>query len=653
MYGIHGAWRGENAEKRLKKPEKCHIMKKNHAKQCFPDRRKIFMYGEWMTMRLKSLFKTKSGTRWAVTDKMFLSLFLTGTIIEFSQVGSGFIDGLVISRCLGADAMAAEGIVHPLFSILGVISGLLAVGMQVRCTQLIGRGNRKDLSRFFSVTVYVGAALSLLTMALILLFAKPFAVLLGASGNAANLVEPASKYLIGLGIGAPPLIMTAILAPAFQLDSGRRTIQTGAIIEAVADVLLDLLAVRLGLGILGVGLATAAASYLNLLFQCTHFLRKDRMLRLVRPRVSLREFFEMQTNGAEKAVKRLLNTVRPIVLNSIIIAYGGTAAMAALSVRNNFSNFVEIFGAGIASAVALLTGVYFGEVNEEGIAHVNAYEKRMIAFFSGSVCALMLIFAPMIARLYVPAEGELFRMTTFVIRMLAIQNPLQALVTNRIKYLQAIQRKRNMNLLLFGAQLGFVLTSSFLLGKVLGVYGVLACYTVSDALTLLAVYVFYVVKCRRIAVTRTDLLNLPDEYHLAPGDLISLDIRDMEDVSLASEQIMLFCRGHKLDPQMAYYAALSFEELASYTVENGFPQNRSENPIIDLRAVITENTFVIRMRDNCPQFDVTEQIALANAEGADLTRDIGIRIVSKLATDISYMHTFETNSIILTFRLDG
>ena len=89
-------------------------------------------------MKLKSLFSRIR--RWAVTEKMFMNLFATGTIIEFSQVGAGFIDGIIISRFLGAEAMAAEGIVHPVFSILGIISGLLAVGMQVRCAQALGRG---------------------------------------------------------------------------------------------------------------------------------------------------------------------------------------------------------------------------------------------------------------------------------------------------------------------------------------------------------------------------------------------------------------------------------------------------------------------------------------------------------------------------------
>ena len=58
---------------------------------------------------------------------LYFSLFLTGAIIEFSQVGAGFIDGLAISRYLGPMEMEAEGIAHSTFSILGIVSGLLAI----------------------------------------------------------------------------------------------------------------------------------------------------------------------------------------------------------------------------------------------------------------------------------------------------------------------------------------------------------------------------------------------------------------------------------------------------------------------------------------------------------------------------------------------
>lgn len=597
------------------------------------------------------IFKKSNANRWDISHKMFMSLFWTGSIIEFSQVGAAFVDGLVISRFLGAEAIAAHGIVNPIYSILGIISGLLAIGMQVKCSQAIGRGNRNDFSRFFSVTVYVGSVISIIVMVLVLCFAKPFTVLLGASGNAANLLEPASDYLFGLGLGIPAIIMEAIFAPACQLDSGRKTIQNAALADAAANIILDIVAVKIGLGILGVALATAFSRYLNLILQLTHFLKKDRMLHFVKPDIPVKEFLLMLANGSEKAIKRASNTIRPIILNAIIIAYGGTTAMSALSVRNNFSNFAEIFGAGIAAATALLVGVYFGEINGEAIDEIDSYSKKMIGIFSGTICILMLVFAKQIAGLYIVEDGEVLKMTTFVIRMLAIQNPLQALLARRIKYLQSIHRKHNMNLLILASNLIFVILSSVVLGMLFGVYGILASYTVSDALSLIAVMVFYSVKCKKLIPSRKDLLNLPEEFNHGPEDEISWDIRDIEDVSLGAIQIDLFFKGHNLDERIAKFAELSFEELSANIIKHGFPQNHSSSPAIDFRAVVTGDIFVIRLRDNCPEYDVTKHIAEVNAPDADKLRNIGIRIVSNIASDISYLHTFETNCVIVRFDL--
>lgn len=598
-------------------------------------------------------FFSKTRNRWAITDRMFLSLFLTGAIIEFSQVGAGFIDGIIISRFLGREAMAAEGIVHPLFSIFGIISGLFAVGMQTQCAQSVGRGDTKNYCRFVSATVFAGVVLSLICTALLVIFAKPFSILLGASGNASYLVEPASKYLSGLSLGAPALIMTAILAPAFQLDTGSRAIRTGAIIEAVSNVVLDIIAVRLGSGLFGVGLATAVASYLDVLFLLIFFIKKRRMLHFVKPDVPIKEFVLMLTNGSEKAIRRIANTLRPVIINKAIISYGGIAAVSALSVRNNFSNFAEIYGAGIASAVSLLTGVYYGEINEEGIEEVNKQEHKMILWFPCVVSLLILLFSEQITRLYIPENGGIFNMALFSIRFLAVQIPIQALIESRIKYLQAIQKKRNMALLTLFARLISVVISTFLLGKFFGSYGILACYTVSDALTLAGIYLYYAIRCHDLRPTRQDFLNLPDYFHLNPGDVISLDIYNQEDVCLGSEQIMLFCKGHKADNKAAYYAALSFEELASNIVRYGFPESSSSQPMIDLRAVITDNSLVIRLCDNCPLYDVRRTIAAVNESCTDPFHNIGTRIVSKTASDITYLNTFETNNLIISFKLNS
>ena len=589
-------------------------------------------------------------TRWDITDKMFVSLALTGAVVEFSQVGANFIDGLITSNLLGSEAMAAIGIVGPVYSLIGIISGLIAVGMQTRCTQEIGRGNKTNMNRYFSVAALAGVIFSVITMLLLELLAKPFVFLLGARGNAAELADMAADYIRGLGLGVPAIIMTAVLAPAIQLDSGRKTIQTGAILSSVADVVLDYAAVRLHTGVLGIAVATAISYYVNLLYQCTHFLKKDRMLRFVRPGVSVREFLRMLTDGGEKAVKRAANMIRPIILNTIIISYGGTMAMSALSIHNNFSGFVEIFLSGIAEAVVLLTGLYFGERNEEGIREVTACSYRSIALTSGLICALLLGLARPISGLYVSEEGELKEMVIFAIRMLAIENPLIALISSRIKYLQAIQKKWNMNLLIFSARLIFILVSALLLGRLFGAYGILACFAFSDLLSLLVVMAFYQIKCRRLRLRLDDILALPPKFSPHPGDVISLDVRNMEEMSLTAEQISMFCRGHKFSKKICNYVSLVFEELTSNIITHGFPMNKASEPIVDVRLVAEGKRLILRLQDNCPRFDITKEIVRINSEEADVEQNIGIRITSRIAKNISYTSTFETNNIIIEYE---
>lgn len=597
------------------------------------------------------MFSSKGKKRWLITDKMFFSLFLTGAFVTFSHTGAAFFDGLIVSRCLGSDAMAAEGIAAPIFTALSIFSVLLSMGMQVRCAQEIGRGNREKYCRLVSATLYVGAGAALIFTVLTLVAARPFAVLLGASGDASDLLEPAAEYLAAVVTGALPMILSAILAPALQLDTGRRIIQTGAIVGSAANVILDIAAVKIGWGLFGVGLATAAANYISFFYQCSFFLKKDRILHLVRPNVTVKEFIKMTGSGSAVVIRKFYGMVCPVVLNRIIISFGGVAAMSVFSVQNNFASFSVIISAGIASAVSLLTGVYYGEINEEAISEVNRYEHKMIVYFVGGASVLFIIFTKQIAGLYVPAGSETFPMAVFAIRMCGIRLPVSTLVESRIMYLQAIHRKRNLHLLVFAQNLLFVLLSAFVLGRLFGSYGILACYAGGSILSLLSVYIYSAVKCRKIWPTRKDYLLLPEHYYLHRGDVISLDIRSQEDVTLGWRQIRMFCMGHHADSRTAYFAAMVFEELASNIIRYGFPQNSSSSPMIDLRVVISENNLVLRLRDNCPKYDITRQIAAAKEPGGDPTHNIGTRIVSRIASDITYLNTFDTNSLIIRFKL--
>ena len=59
----------------------------------------------------------KKANRWALVDQSFLSLYITFSLIELTNIGSGIIDGLVVSNFFDSDSLAAVGIASPMFDV--------------------------------------------------------------------------------------------------------------------------------------------------------------------------------------------------------------------------------------------------------------------------------------------------------------------------------------------------------------------------------------------------------------------------------------------------------------------------------------------------------------------------------------------------------
>ena len=174
--------------------------------------------------------------RWSMVDQSFLSLFITFSLIEFTNRGSGIIDGLFVSNYLDADSMASVGIAKSIYSFIGIVSGLLAVGMQSRCTHELGKGDIKDFNRIFSAVFYVSVVVSLIFGIAVFFGAEPMAVLMGASGNGATLVKNAADYLRGIAIGIPSTIIAMVLSVACQIDSAKERVRKSTL-RACAEII--------------------------------------------------------------------------------------------------------------------------------------------------------------------------------------------------------------------------------------------------------------------------------------------------------------------------------------------------------------------------------------------------------------------------------
>lgn len=106
---------------------------------------------------------------------------------------------------------------------------------------------------------------------------------------------------------------------------------------------------------------------------------------------------DMIVLGTEKAVRRLANVIRPILMNSLVILVGGSMSMSVMSIRNNVNNFVKIPVAGITGSIALMSGLFYREVSKDHVYELGIIAHRFTYIFFASLITVIFVLAHPIA----------------------------------------------------------------------------------------------------------------------------------------------------------------------------------------------------------------------------------------------------------------
>ena len=149
---------------------------------------------------------------------------------------------------------------------------------------------------------------------------------------------------------------------------------------------------------------------------------------------------------------------------------------------------------------------------------------------------------------------------------------------------------------------------------------------------------------RRLPRSLDEWLFLKDDFGAADGDRLELPIGGLSDVTRTSAQVQAFCKAHGTSCRTAYYAALSLEEMAGNVVNHGFSRDRRAH-YINCRVVYTSQGILLRIKDDCPPFNPLEWMEMVAPQ--DPFRNIGIRMVHRLARDVSYQNLLGLNVLTI------
>ena len=139
---------------------------------------------------------------------------------------------------------------------------------------------------------------------------------------------------------------------------------------------------------------------------------------------------------------------------------------------------------------------------------------------------------------------------------------------------------------------------------------------------------------------------IPESFGTPPERRMDLSIRSMEEVVSIAEQVQRFCLAQGIDARRAFLSGLAMEEMAGNIVDHGFRKDQKAHSV-DVRVVRKDDDVILRLRDDCVPFDPGERQQIA--EGEDITKNVGIRMVFRIAREVQYQNIIGCN--VLTIRI--
>ena len=579
-----------------------------------------------------------------IIPKIMLSYAFTFMMIELADSASMLIDGLIISNFLGSTALAVTGLGNTSFQMISLFCSIFAVGIQSACSAKMGAGDTKKTSELFSGGCIAVAIIAAVVTILGFMNLDPLCLLLGADGSDKALYDGLREYLRGWFVGIPGFIAFTVLSPIVTLDGNKKCVTAATIVQSVLNLTFDYLAAAVfHTGTWGFGFATGFGFDIAALVLISNFFRKRSSFRFSFCFLKKSELFGMMRTGLPRLTKYGCKMLAPLLINRTILAIGGSAAMAAMSVKSSIGNFCLVVGSGIAESVNLMSQVYYSEKDKAALRATakNALKYNMIL---GTVfAAIIFALAGPLANTYLSAGTPENAMAKTMLRLLSLSIALYGINCSVLNYLQGTRKIRPAHLQTASHRLIFLALCTFVLGKLFGVTGLFIAIPLSELLVLVAYIIIALIAGK--GKDRIDaLMMLPEKFGYSEDESLSFSLTTMEEVVGISERVEEFCKARGIDHRRSYYAALCIEELAGNVVGHGFKKdNRSHS--CDIRVMIEGEDVVLRIRDDCRYFNMKERYELMKAKGN--ISNIGIRLVYGIAKEISYVNLLNTNTLII------
>ena len=409
------------------------------------------------------------------------------------------MDSVIVGRGIGVEALAALGTSDWLsFTAIGGITGI-AQGFSVLIAQRFGAKDEKGMKKTVAMSVWTGAGVTLLFMAL---FLGNLKILLNFLRVPENIWQSAYNYLFILLVGLVATALYNISSGILRAMGDSKTPLKAMVTAAVTNIVLDLIFVMVfHWGVEGAGIATVLAQFCSGGICC----------------IQLKKYGVWKMSKEDWkydfcVVKKLLGLGLPVAFQNIIIGFGGIAIqyvingfgflyVAGFTATNKLYGLFELAAVSLGYATSSFVGQNLGAGEYQRIKDGVKISAQLSVVIALAVGAVLLIFGHEILGIFIsPTEKQAEEVLKIAYNYLAVMGATLIILYLLHIYRSALQGMGDTVISMFSgiAEMIMRISIAFFLPFVMGKEGIYFAETGAWLGAMILLIVAYQKKIKKI-----------------------------------------------------------------------------------------------------------------------------------------------------------
>lgn len=299
---------------------------------------------------------------------------------------------------LGSDALAAIGIVTPIFIIIIGLGIGISAGVNSSVARFIGKGDLKQAGNSGVHGLIISIIISIIIPVILLVFLKQILIAIGG----ASVLDLAYDYGFWIIIGAFSVIVQYVFSGVYRSENKGIKSNFPLALAAILNICLDPIFIyTFNMGVAGAAIATVLSNIISLmLFIYWRYIKGGELLDLNTYNKNMSIYKDIISVGVPASMEQILMSLFSMIINVILVMVATTEAVAVYTTVWRLISIGVMIPVGFGTGSISIFGALFGARKSETI--LESFKFTQIIGFVGSVlmAIILAIFSPLLTLLF-------------------------------------------------------------------------------------------------------------------------------------------------------------------------------------------------------------------------------------------------------------